>query len=76
MLSYQKQGSYIHFIMNTNHHMGLSDDKSAPTYTDEKGSSLDAEANRHDTEEGTVETTKRGLKARHAQMIALGGTIG
>lgn len=22
------------------------------------------------------ETTKRGLKARHAQMIALGGTIG
>lgn len=23
-----------------------------------------------------VETTKRGLKARHAQMIALGGTIG
>lgn len=24
----------------------------------------------------TVETTKRGLKARHAQMIALGGTIG
>jgi amino acid transporter len=23
-----------------------------------------------------IETTKRGLKARHAQMIALGGTIG
>lgn len=32
-----------------------------------------------DPEYGTgevVETTKRGLKARHAQMIALGGTIG
>jgi len=24
----------------------------------------------------TVETTHRGLKARHAQIIALGGTIG
>lgn len=23
-----------------------------------------------------IETTRRGLKARHAQMIALGGTIG
>lgn len=25
---------------------------------------------------GASENTKRGLKARHAQMIALGGTIG
>jgi amino acid transporter len=25
---------------------------------------------------GEIETTQRGLKARHAQMIALGGTIG
>ncbi|TVY89408.1 Proline-specific permease [Lachnellula willkommii] len=62
--------------MNTHDNMGVSDDKSAPIYTNEKGSSSDAEAHRLDTEEGTVETTKRGLKARHAQMIALGGTIG
>ncbi len=34
----------------------------------------DAEVGHGDVE--SVETTKRGLKARHAQMIALGGTIG
>lgn len=28
------------------------------------------------SENGVRETTRRGLKARHAQMIALGGTIG
>lgn len=31
----------------------------------------------HELDVGEIrETTKRGLKARHAQMIALGGTIG
>lgn len=37
-------------------------------------SSSDAEVGHGSTV--AVETTKRGLKARHAQMIALGGTIG
>lgn len=29
-----------------------------------------------DLNDGRYETTQRGLKSRHAQMIALGGTIG
>lgn len=38
----------------------------------------DTEYNGVDSAAGEIqyETTKRGLKARHAQMIALGGTIG
>lgn len=54
----------------------MSDDKGVPSY--EK----DAHASASDTEMGHgevevhEETTHRGLKARHAQMIALGGTIG
>jgi amino acid transporter len=59
--------------------MGVSEDKSVPMYGDDKElgvrtSSSDAEIGHGSTE--TTETTKRGLKARHAQMIALGGTIG
>lgn len=50
---------------------------SPPLFTEKDGmrtSSSDAELGHGDVEK--VETTKRGLKARHAQMIALGGTIG
>jgi amino acid transporter len=58
--------------------MGVSEDKSVPVYGDDKlgvrTSSSDAEVGHGSSEQ--VETTKRGLKARHAQMIALGGTIG
>lgn len=51
-------------------------EEKAPTY-DHKDVGVHAISS--DTEAGDVEgieTTKRGLKARHAQMIALGGTIG
>jgi len=53
-------------------------EKAPPTFDYKNGkirtSSPDAEIG-HGEVEG-LETTKRGLKARHAQMIALGGTIG
>jgi amino acid transporter len=59
---------------------GLSDDKATPMYSNEKTpvAGSDAELGEHNIEGHIelVETTKRGLKARHAQMIALGGTIG
>jgi amino acid transporter len=52
-------------------------EKTSPIFDDKNGeirtSSSDAEIG-HGEVEG-VERTKRGLKARHAQMIALGGTI-
>jgi len=53
------------------------DVKSAPMYESKENGEVNlalTESNR----EGVVieETTHRGLKARHAQMIALGGTIG
>lgn len=64
--------------MKSEDQVQVSDDKSAPVYDNDKEglheSSSDAE--RASTEVELVETTKRGLKARHAQMIALGGTIG
>ena len=50
---------------------------SSPMFTEKDGMrnpSSAAELGHGDVEK--VETTKRGLKARHAQMIALGGTIG
>lgn len=40
-----------------------------------RGSMLDATVE-HQLYEPGIETTKRGLKSRHAQMIALGGSIG
>lgn len=55
----------------------MGDDKSNPIDSSEKDGVV-----RSSTYDGavgdveTVEMTKRGLKARHAQMIALGGTIG
>ena len=45
-----------------------------PTYDDKNVHSTVSDPEYGEGE--TVETTKRGLKARHAQMIALGGTIG
>ncbi|EHL03160.1 putative proline-specific permease [Glarea lozoyensis 74030] len=50
----------------------ISEEK--PTYDDKnvRSSTSDPEFG----EGEAIETTKRGLKARHAQMIALGGTIG
>ena len=56
----------------------VSEQKSlgAPPYEKDavRTSSSDTEIGRGDVV--PEETTKRGLKARHAQMIALGGTIG
>lgn len=63
--------------MGIDEQAGISEAKSAPPFYDEKDgvhSSSDAEVGHGHVEK--VETTKRGLKARHAQMIALGGTIG
>ena len=61
--------------MKSEDQVDVSEDKSSPIY--EKGelreSSSDAEIGHGEVVE---ESTKRGLKARHAQMIALGGTIG
>jgi amino acid transporter len=59
--------------------VNVSEDKtSTPIFDNDKDG---ARVPSSDVETGTgyvetVETTKRGLKARHAQMIALGGTIG
>lgn len=64
--------------MKADEQVGAAEMKSSPPFYDEK----DGVQNSSDAEVGTgdvevqVETTKRGLKARHAQMIALGGTIG
>jgi amino acid transporter len=56
--------------------VNMSDDKAAPVYEkDVHASASDTEMGRGDVEVHE-ETTHRGLKARHAQMIALGGTIG
>lgn len=63
--------------MGSDEKINMSDDKSAPVYDGKGGvhdSASDAEVGSGRVE--VVETTKRGLKARHAQMIALGGTIG
>jgi amino acid transporter len=51
---------------------------SQPTYDNDK-EAIQTTASDEEYGHGEVEThstTKRGLKARHAQMIALGGTIG
>lgn len=47
----------------------------APAY-DEKRPSVVEEALVGELYDARYQTTKRGLKSRHAQMIALGGTIG
>lgn len=64
--------------MKSDDQVDVSEDKShgAPMYEKDGvcTSSSDAEIGRGDIV--PEETTKRGLKARHAQMIALGGTIG
>ena len=57
----------------------MSDEKQSPVYDGKGGvteSSSDAEHGSGIGHVEVIETTKRGLKARHAQMIALGGTIG
>lgn len=65
--------------MNSDEAVNVAEDKSSsPAYNGKdaaRGTSSDVERDVHGEVE-TVETTKRGLKARHAQMIALGGTIG
>jgi amino acid transporter len=64
--------------MKADEQAGVTEAKSSPPFYDDKDgvhSSSDAEVGTGDGEV-QVETTKRGLKARHAQMIALGGTIG
>jgi len=59
--------------MKSDDPVNMSEDKSSTPY--EKDAQFI-----NDTEMGSgeviEETTHRGLKARHAQMIALGGTIG
>ncbi|PMD48210.1 putative proline-specific permease [Hyaloscypha variabilis F] len=65
--------------MKSDEILGIGEAKtSPPTYDNDKEAthttSSDEEYGHGDVE--THGTTKRGLKARHAQMIALGGTIG
>ena len=64
--------------MNSDNQVNVAEDKShgLPTYEKDglRTSSSDADVGRGEIV--SEETTKRGLKARHAQMIALGGTIG
>jgi amino acid transporter len=63
--------------MKSDDQVDVSEDKySSPTYRHDKGAApyVSSDTDLGDVE--AVETTKRGLKARHAQMIALGGTIG
>lgn len=50
------------------------DKTSAPVYEKDGNHTVSSDPEYGEGE--LVETTKRGLKARHAQMIALGGTIG
>lgn len=55
----------------------VNDEKSTPAYESKTGvndSASDPEFTAIHAQ--SPEATKRGLKARHAQMIALGGTIG
>jgi len=61
-------------IMKEDDQVHMSDDKSVPTYDNGKEELRDSSSGVGEVQVG--ETTKRGLKARHAQMIALGGTIG
>ncbi|KAF4636302.1 hypothetical protein G7Y89_g1771 [Cudoniella acicularis] len=63
--------------MKSEEHVFSSEDKSSRTYANDKEGQTSGVEIGHDISHGeAVETTKRGLKARHAQMIALGGTIG
>lgn len=56
---------------------GSPEVKAAPAYEiGEKGGAELTSTDSHTDGVVVEETTQRGLKARHAQMIALGGTIG
>lgn len=62
--------------MRSDNQVAESEDKQAPMDEKDGAHNLSSDA---EVEHGDVvpeETTKRGLKARHAQMIALGCSIG
>ena len=65
--------------MKSDENFNIDEGKSSPpTYGNDK-EAVHTAASDEEFGHGEVEThttTKRGLKARHAQMIALGGTIG
>ena len=65
--------------MKSDDNFNIGQDRfSAPTYGEDK-EAVHTTASDEEYGHGDVEThgtTKRGLKARHAQMIALGGPIG
>jgi hypothetical protein len=76
-VSLYKDSNLESLTMKSDDQVDVSEDKSSsPTYDHDKGSApyVSSDTDLGDVE--AVETTKRGLKARHAQMIALGGTIG
>jgi amino acid transporter len=64
--------------MKADDQVDASEDRSygAPTYEKDVARTPSSDAEVGHGELVPEETTKRGLKARHAQMIALGGTIG
>lgn len=70
-----EQGSTQLSTMKTEENVTVVDNKS-PQYLHDKETSHSDPEYGGDIVVGNVEETKRGLKARHAQMIALGGTIG
>jgi hypothetical protein len=75
-LSLYKDSNLESLTMKSDDQVDVSDKSSSPTYDHDKGAApyVSSDTDLGDVE--AVETTKRGLKARHAQMIALGGTIG
>jgi yeast amino acid transporter len=65
--------------MRSDDNVNVGEVKSSPPTYDNDKEAIHTTSSDEEYGHGDVEplgTTKRGLKARHAQMIALGGTIG
>jgi amino acid transporter len=65
--------------MRSDDNINIDEVKSSPQTYDNDKEAIHTASSDEEYGHGDIEppgTTKRGLKARHAQMIALGGTIG